>query len=133
MKTVLKRYLIITLSFLLLTQVITAVKLNVSLTELLKSTFILTFIHYIFRPLANLIALPINILTMNLFSWLINIMVFYLWTVVTPKLEIRSWHFPGIANGQFSLSPMDFPSWQVLILSAIILTVFIKLFEWVIK
>lgn len=133
MKSILKRYLIITLSVIILPQLISAVKFEQSLMETFKSTFILTLLYYLFRPLASLITLPINILTLNLFSWILNIFIFYFWTLFTPGLIIDNWMFSGLSIGPIALSQAHLIRWQVVIVSAIILTFIIRFFEWLLK
>lgn len=133
MKTLLKKYFVITVSLFILTQVVPAVMLKAGWKNLFYSSFILTILYYIGRPIANIIMLPINILTLNLASWVINILTFYVWTLLVSELKVEQWKFSGVNWGPISFSSYDFASWQVIILASIFLTVIIQFIDWIVK
>ncbi len=133
MKYILKKYITITVSLILLTQLITAIKISGNWRDFLFASFWLTVIYFIGRPVANLIMLPINLLTLNLFSWIINVLVFYIWTIISKSVIINSWDFTGLNIGPIVLTSFKFADWQVVILSSILLTIIIQFMEWLIK
>lgn len=133
MKTLLKKYIVILAGVFSLTQIVDAVKIDRGWPGILYVSFIYAALYYLGRPLANLIMLPINILTMNLFSWFINISIFYLWTVINNDVHITDWSFPGMNFGPIELSAYNFVYWQIIFISGILLTAIIIFYNWLIK
>lgn len=133
MKYILKKYIVITISIIVLIQFITSIQITGDWKNFLYSTLIFTILYFIGRPIANLIMLPINLLTLNLFSWIINTLVFYIWTITAKNVIINSWQFTGFNIGPIALTSFNFANWQVIIISSILLTVIIQFMEWLIK
>ncbi len=133
MRYIIKKYIVITISLIILTQLITSIKIDGDWKKFFSSTFIFTLLYFIGRPIANLIMLPVNLLTLNLFSWIINVLVFYIWTIISKNILINSWQFTGINIGPIVLTSFNFASWQVIIISSILLTIIIQFMEWLIK
>lgn len=133
MKFVLKKYFLTVGTLFTLTQVIPAVVINNSWNGLFYAAFILSLLFYIIRPLLNLIMLPINLVTLNLSSWIVQIAIFYFWTVITNVVKISSWQFGGINFGAITLSPFNLVKWQVIIVGAIVYIFVNKFLEWVFK
>ena len=133
MKYIFKKYIVITISIIVLIQFITSIQITGEWKNFLYTTFIFTILYFIGRPIANLIMLPINLLTLNLFSWIINILVFYVWTIIAKNVIINSWQFTGLNLGPIVLTSFKFADWQVIILSSILLTIIIQFMEWIIK
>ena len=133
MRSLFKKYLINTFAIYLSTQFIPPFKLTDNNYQLLTASLILSILLYFIKPIINLIMLPINIITLNFTSWIINIMIVYLWIILTPGIEVNSWNFSGGNLGPIILSPMTFLRWQVIIILGIILTLIIRLFNWLLK
>ena len=133
MKFILKRYFIITLSVFVLTQIIDAISISGGWRSLLYASFILTLLVYIGKPLAGILMLPINILTLNLFSWIINILLFYVWTLLLPAVHITKWHSSGIMFGPVQISSFNLASWEVVVLGGITITFLIQILKWLFK
>lgn len=72
-----------------------------SLQVLVTTGIVLTLLMYIGRPVLKIVLLPINIITFGLFAWMINIIVFYLATLLVPGFSIGSITVPTIILGPF--------------------------------
>lgn len=133
MKSLLKKYFIIILAVYSLTQFIPAFVISDRWQGLFYSSFILSILFYIAQPIINLIMLPINLLTLNLTSWLLNIVITYIWTLLVPNIQVASWQFKGKNIGPITFSSLYFPQWQVIVLSGILLTLIIQFIKWLVK
>lgn len=133
MRHILKKYLIMTISVYLLMQIIPALTIERGWRGLLYSCLILSLLMYIAKPIINLLLLPISLLSLNLVSWLVNILIVYVWTVLVSDVQINPWQFQGLSFYLLSLSPFYFASWQTVVLMAIMLTVIIQIFRWILK
>lgn len=133
MKYLLKRYLIIAIAVYLVTQIIGGFFIENSWKGFFYSALILTILMYIAKPIVDLFLLPINLLSLNLASWLMNILTIYIWTLLATDITISSWQFEGFKFSLFSLSPFYFLRWQMIILVGIVLTIVIQVLNWVLK
>lgn len=133
MKFLIKKYLLAAASLFILTQIIPAIKINGSWSGLFYAAFILSVLFYMAVPMLNLVMLPINLITLNLSSWIIQIAIFYLWTLITNVVSISSWQFPGISFGPITLSSFDLVKWQVTMVAAIVYILTNKSLQWLLK
>lgn len=56
----------------------------------------LGLVNLVVRPLVKLVMLPINLVTLGLFSWLINVLMLYLVTKLIPGFEVSAFEFSGL-------------------------------------
>lgn len=130
MKFIVKRYLITVTSIFAITQLIQAFSINGGWYGIFYASFILSILFYIIRPILNLIMLPINLITLNLSSWTVQILIFYLWTVAVPQVKITDWQFTGLQTGIITLSYLNLLKWQVTVLAALVFIITNKLLHW---
>lgn len=133
MKPLLKRYLVVTVSLLTLTQLINSVSITGGWRQFLLASFVLSLIIYIVKPILNLIMLPINLITLNMASWILTFLCIYLWTFLVRDVNIGPWQFGGLVLGSVKLTPFELIAWQAVLLSSIVLTILIKFYSWVVK
>ncbi|MBI3379180.1 phage holin family protein [Candidatus Gottesmanbacteria bacterium] len=133
MKFILKKYLLAIASIFILTQLVSSFSLSGSWQGFFYAAFIWLLLQYIVKPILNIIMLPINLITLNMSSWIIQIAIFYMWTIITPQVKISDWHFSGIHIGPITLSSLNLVKWQITILLAILSVLINKLLGWVFK
>ena len=99
MKRLLRAYLI-QLAALKIAEILfaPAFKIGGGLTNYLLAAGIFSLLSLLLKPILKLLFLPINIVTMGLFSLVINALVFYLFLQLVPSITILSWTFPGISS-----------------------------------
>lgn len=127
---VIKKYILVALSLHFLTLIVPAFRINGPWYDIFYSAFILTALLIIIKPVLNLIMLPLNILTLNLSGWILNILIFYLWTYLVPNVSITAWKFKGLELGIISLTPMDFSYFVTLIIVSILFILLLQFTNW---
>ena len=70
-------------------------------TGLLTTSVILVLANKLLRPLLNLLLLPLNLITLGLFRWVTNVLVFYLVTLVSPYLSVTGFTFNHVYLSRF--------------------------------
>lgn len=85
------------------------------------------------RPLVNLLLLPINILTLGAFRWVVNVISLYLLTLIIPGFAISGFAFSG-----FAFQGLVIPAFSVGLIWAFILISFLLsfitgFFFWLVK
>jgi putative membrane protein len=83
---------------------------------------VLTILMVFVKPVLKILFIPINILTLGVMSWFINVIMIYLLTVLVPEIEITAWTFPGWHNHGFALGKVYLPYIANLILASVVLT-----------
>lgn len=130
MKSIFKRYLLTVISVFITSQLISAFTINNGWYGLFYASMILSILIYVIVPIINLIMLPLNLITLNLSAWIVQIIIFYLWTIAASQVQVTSWQFSGLNLGPITLSGVNLLKWQVIILLAIIFMVVNKLLKW---
>lgn len=97
---------------------------------LLKAALILTLINIFIKPLINLFMLPLNFLSLGLFSLLSNVIVLYLLTYFTPQVKILPWFFPGISYSGFTIPPLNFSVVHTYFLTALLISLILNFLNW---
>ena len=88
---------------------------------MLSAGFMLTILMIILKPLLSLIFLPINILTLGLLGWFVNVVVLYIWTVFVPNVRLVPWVFPGISIAGFIVPLVGLSyTWTLIVVSLVI-------------
>jgi putative membrane protein len=62
---------------------------------------VLTLLQKVAKPVLNLLFLPVNLVTLGLFSLVINVALLWLATYLVPGFEIQSMVIAGVELNQF--------------------------------
>lgn len=89
----------------------------------------LAIMMMLLKPLVSLIFLPINMLTLGLLSWFVNVIVLYLWTVFVPNVSLSPWTFPGFSGAGFTLPSVALNFLWTLILVSLLVSSIVALLE----
>lgn len=101
---------------------ISSLSISGNLWGMLSAGFMLTIMMMLLKPLLSLIFLPINILTLGLLGWFVNVIVLYLWTVFVPNVSLGSWAFPGVSAGGFLVPEVKLSyTWTLVVVSLVIM------------
>ena len=104
-------------------------RLSPGLTGLFISGCILSLLLVIIKPILSILFIPINFLTFGLASWIINVIVIYILTILSPVLHITPWTFPGIQWGSLTLSSIYLSYASSLVVSTVIMTIFSNILD----
>jgi putative membrane protein len=84
-----------------ISQLLPGVKVYGGLPTYLLGGLALTLLLLLLKPILNILALPLNLITMGLFSFVVNVVIFYLLTVLVVGISITSFTFPGYEYAGF--------------------------------
>jgi putative membrane protein len=90
----------------------------------------LGLVNMIVRPIVKLITLPINLLTLGIFSWLVNVLMLYLVTRLVPGFEIAAFHFGGWTYQGLILPAMEVGLLSSYILSSFLISLLTSILGW---
>jgi len=121
MKKYLRLFLFNLFSLWLVANITTGVSFGNGYSTLLLSALVLCLVHFLIKPLINILLLPINLLTLGMFRWLTNVIALYLVTIIVPKFEISSFNFPGFSYHGFVIPQIYLTQfWALVVISFII-------------
>lgn len=84
-----KSIIITTLSIVVLAYLLPSVS-YLNFTSLILASVVLTLLQKIVKPILKILFLPINIVTLGLFSWVINLALLALATYFVPGFKIQA-------------------------------------------
>lgn len=123
MKRILRSVFINAASIWLISFVVAGVVLEKGFETLFVTAFALGLINLLVKPVINILLLPINLVTLGTFRWVINVAALYVVTVVVPDFKIVPFEFVG-----FSYQGIVIPAFSFnLILSFVVITFLISL------
>lgn len=131
MKTLL-RYFLINLSALwVASAVITGLTYSGGVKTLLIATAAFTVINILLVPLIKILLLPLNLLTLGLFSWITNVLALYALTTVVPQVQLLPFYYPGANFNGFIIPAMDFSTFWVAVMASFLIGIITQFLHWV--
>jgi putative membrane protein len=97
------------------------------------ASLVLTLAGFIIKPLVGLLLLPVNLLTLGAFRWLINVITLWIVTLIVPQFKITSFLFNGWVYQGFVIPAMFLNLFWVYVLVALTISLVTTLFLWLIK
>ena len=133
MKKHLRTYLITLASFLFISWLIPTVSFAEGAKTVLIASLVLMISNVLAKPILNLLLLPINLLTLGLFRWLINIFVFYITLLVVPQLKVGAFTFSGYDYRGFIIPQISLSFFWTLFLICFIMSAVSGFLYWTFK
>jgi len=100
---------------------------------LVTAAFVFTILDKIVKPLLKILLLPINLVTLGLFRWVVSVITLILLEALVTGISINPFFFSGFNYQLFSIAPFQVG----LILSYIVTSITIRLISvsvrWLIK
>lgn len=116
-----------------LTQFLEGVKISGGFLTYILGGIVLSLIFLIIKPILNLIALPLNIITLGLFSFFSNVIILYILTVFVPDVRINAFQFQGFSLAGFIIPKVYLNSFMAFVASAFSLSIIVSFLTWLIK
>jgi putative membrane protein len=88
---------------------------------LIAASAVLAVLNWLVKPILNLIFLPINLITLESFRWLTNVVILYLVTWLIPEFQIKPFLFPGLNFQGLVIPPIKFNTLFAFLLVAFLL------------
>jgi len=133
MKAILRNVVFYSFSLFALSQVLAGVKISGGIPTFLSGGTVLSVMFVIVKPILNIISLPLNILTLGLFSFLSNIILLLLLTMFVPDIKIVPFVFPGFSYAGFIIPRFEFNQITAFLVSGLMLSAIITFLTWLIR
>ncbi|MDP3982596.1 MAG: phage holin family protein [bacterium] len=130
MKRLLRNILVHTVILYYLVRVIPGVDLDNTLQAVGAGGAILALLFTFVRPLLRLLFLPINLITLGMFSGLVNVLILYLFDRYYSAFSVSSWNFTGYSFDGFIIPAIDLNVFWTYVLISLIITFVSSFLNW---
>lgn len=126
-------FLINLVSLWLAVELIDGVTLSGDMRTLASTALVLTLVNLFIKPLLHLLLLPINLITLGAFRWLINVLTLYLVTLIVPQLKVSGFLFPGFSYQGFIIPEIFLTTFWAFVLASFLISLATTFLLWLIK
>lgn len=133
MKTIIRSVAIYTLSLFLMPYLIPGVKIDGGFLTLLIGGSALALLFLTLKPILNIITLPVNMLTLGIFSIFTNALILYILTIFVIDISILPFTYPRTEILGFIIPKLDFNTFFAYIYTSFVLSCIDSFFSWLVK
>jgi putative membrane protein len=113
--------------------IIPGFKINGNIEFLFLAAFFFTILNFFIKPIAKLLFFPINLVTLGLFSFVINAGILYALIYLVHQIKIQAWSFPGLHLYGFSIPQAYIQTLPTVILTSIFISLLLNILNWLRK
>jgi putative membrane protein len=133
MKTILRSIGIYLLALYFVPQIVPGFTIEGGFTTLLIGSVVLAIMFLILKPILNIISFPVNMLTLGLFSIIINAFILYLLTILVPDITVQPFSYAKSSFYGFITPHIFFNTFFAYTYSAFILSCINSGIRWLVK
>ncbi len=130
MKTLLRYFLINLVSIFITTRYLPGLTYNGGIKSLLLGAAAFMLINFILVPLLKILFLPLNLLTIGLFSWLINVIALYALTTIVSDFSLMPYSFPGTVIANISIPATQLSTFWVAVIASFMIGTITHFLQW---
>lgn len=108
MKTILRAILLNLATLYIVTLFYDGLSIERTPLTFLAAALVWTLLNKIIKPVIKLLLLPINLITLGLFSWVVNVITLFLLSYFIKSVVITAYTFPGFTSQGFVIPQMEF-------------------------
>ncbi|OGE25658.1 hypothetical protein A3C26_01700 [Candidatus Daviesbacteria bacterium RIFCSPHIGHO2_02_FULL_39_12] len=132
MKTLLRYFLINLVSLLATTKIITGLTYTGGIKSLLIGALAFMAINLILVPLLKILFLPLNLLTVGLFAWLVNVLALYALTTIVSDFQLLPFFFEGATIAGVNFPSMELTTFWVAVVASFLINIITHFLQWLV-
>jgi putative membrane protein len=133
MKSLLRNFLINLITLIIVAKILPGLVILGGMRGYILSAIALMILNVAIIPLLKVMFLPLNILTLGLFTWAINVIGLYVLTALFPQIKLVPFEYPGWDLGWIIIPPYDLNILMVAVLSSLLLGFIAHFLHWLSK
>lgn len=130
MKKYLRLFLVNFASLWLVASILAGVSYQGGYQTLAVTALVLTVINFVVKPLIKILLLPINLITLGAFRWLINVTSLYLVTIIVPQFKVNAFFFPGFEFQGFIIPSINLNIFWAFFLASFLISLTTTFLLW---
>lgn len=132
MKTLLRYFLINLVSLYLTTQYIPGLTYTGGIKSLMIGAAVFMLINFLLVPLLKILFLPLNLLTVGLFAWLVNVLALYALTTIVSDFALKPFYFKGATIlGGITIPAGELTTFWVAVVASVMIGLITHLLQWI--
>lgn len=131
MRTILRTILFTSFSLFLVSYLFSGLQIRGGVQTYVIGGAILAGISLILKPILQIISFPITVITLGLFSFVINALVLYALTRFYPQITVHPFSTPSFHYQHFSMQSFSLNTYVSFVFLAFALSFFVSLLKWV--
>lgn len=133
MKSLARSVFINALSLYFLTLIFSGVKVSGGITSYIIGGIVLTIMFNVLKPVINILSLPLNIITLGTFSFIINILIFYIATQILGNITITGFVYSGFTYAGFVIPKVSLNTFFAYVTVSLVQSLFVSFISWLRK
>lgn len=130
MKTLLRYFLINFVSLYITTTLLPGLRLTGGIKGLAVGAAAFMLINFILVPLLKILFLPLNLLTVGLFAWLVNVLALYALTTIVSDFVLLPYFFPGTTLAGLTIPPTQLTTFWVAVVASLMIGIITHFLQW---
>ncbi len=132
MKSLLRSAIIDAAALAALPHLLSGVDVHGGVWVYLLSGIVLTIMAFTVKPILTLLTLPLNLITLGMFSFITNAVIFYILALLVPQVSIHAFEFSGFVFAGFVVPHIFFNTFFAYVVSAFVFSAIISAIKWLI-
>lgn len=112
------------------TQILPGLSFDGGFKSLALGAAVFMIINWSVIPLLKVMFLPLNLLTLGIFGWAVNVLALYFLTTILPAFRLLPFDFPGANFGILIIPPLSLSLLQVAILASFLVGLMSHFLQW---
>ncbi len=133
MKTIIRHYVIDTVSLYLVSKIASGMIFEKGLESLLLAGAAVAFTTILIKPIINILILPINLITFGLFKWVASVIAFYIVSLIVPGFRIAGFNFAGLTTSWFEFPAVVLSGFMAYFAFSFLLSLITSSIHWLTK
>jgi len=132
-KSILRKIIFYSVALFITAQILTGIKVNGGLVEYILAGVVLSVLFILVKPILSIITLPLNIITLGFFSFIINAIILYLLTIIVPNVSISAFIFSGYSFFGFVIPKFSVNIFFAFIFASIFISFIVGFLKWLME
>lgn len=133
MKTILRAIFLNLITLYIVTLFFPGITITHNPTTYLWAALVWTLLNKIVKPVIKLLLLPINLITLGLFSWVVNVITLFLLKYLISGVAIQAFTFTGFIYQGFVIPQMHVSLLFAYILTSLVLSLVHSGLIWLLR
>lgn len=133
MKTILRAVFLNLITLYLVTLFFPGLSISQQVVVFLSAAVVWTLLNKIVKPIIKLLLLPINLITLGLFSWVVNVITLFLLGAFIKGVSIHAFTTPGFNYQGFAVPSIHFNLFFAYVLTSFVLHLVHSAIVWLLR
>lgn len=133
MKKILRHFVVDTFTLFAISRIASGLVFENGIETLVLAGVGLTLASLLAKPIINLLLLPINLVTFNLFKWISSAIALYLVTLVVPGFKIVGFSFSGLTSNLINIPTIELGGSLAIIAFSFMLSLITSFIYWIVS